>query len=91
MAVPCLLAEANKVVTLAADVISLDRTTFLLTVSRKIKCVKVEHVPKRTATSLSKHLKQVLKVYGRAGFRVRAILMDEEFDKIKPLNSNCRM
>ncbi len=44
-----------------------------------------EHVPVRTALSLSKHLKRVLEVYGRAGFRVRTILMDGEFEKIKPL------
>jgi hypothetical protein len=37
------------------------------------------------ATSLSKHLTQGLDVYGRAGFRVRTILMDGEFEKIKPL------
>ncbi len=35
--------------------------------------------------SLSKHMKQVLDVYGRAGFRVRNILMDGEFEKLKPL------
>ncbi len=45
-----------------------------------------EHVPVRTATSLSKHLKRVLEVYGRAGFVVRTILMDREFfEKIKSL------
>ncbi len=37
------------------------------------------------ATSLSKHIKLVLEVYIRAGFRVRTILMDGEFKKIKPL------
>jgi hypothetical protein len=45
----------------------------------------VEHVPVRTATNLSKHIKWVLEVYKRAGFIVRTILMDGEFEKIKPL------
>ena len=44
-----------------------------------------KHVPTRTATSLSKHLQQVLLVYGWAGFRIISILMDEEFLKIKGL------
>ena len=44
-----------------------------------------EHVPVRTATSLSKHLKRVFEVHGRAGFVVRTILMDGEFEKIKSL------
>ncbi len=61
VAVPRLLVDANKVLTLAA-----------------------EHVLVRTATQLSKHIKRVLEVYGRAGFRMRTILMDGEFEKVKP-------
>ncbi len=38
----------------------------------------------RTATILSKHIKQVLEVYKRAVFIVKTILMDGEFEKIKP-------
>ena len=85
VAVPRTLIEANKVITLAADVFFVDGTAFLLTVARRIKFVTAEHVPVRTATSLSRHLKRVLEVYGRAGFVVRTILMDGEFEKIKPL------
>jgi hypothetical protein len=44
-----------------------------------------KHLPVRMATSLSKHLQQVLLVYGRVGFRVRSILMDGEFEKVKGL------
>ena len=39
----------------------------------------------RTATSLSKHLTRVLQVYGHAGFKVRTILMDGEFEKVRNL------
>ncbi len=85
VAVPCGLVDANKVITLAADVFFVDGTAFLLTISRRIKFVTTEHVPVRTALSLSKHLKRVLEVYGCLGFRVRTILMDGEFEKIKPL------
>ena len=62
VAVPCLLIEANKVIILAVKVFFVDRTVFLLTVARRIKFVMTEHVPVRTAMSLSKHLKQVLEV-----------------------------
>jgi hypothetical protein len=85
VAVPCMLVEANKVITLAADVFFVDGSAFLLTVGWRLKFVTAEHVPVQTATSLSKHIKRVLEVYGRAGFRVRTILMDGEFEKIKPL------
>ena len=85
VAVPRTLIEANKVIMLAADVFFVDGTAFLLTAARRMKFVTAEHVPIRTATSLSKHLKQVLEVYGRAGFVVRTILMDGDFEKIKSL------
>jgi hypothetical protein len=85
VAVPRALVEQNKVVTLAADVIFVDGTAFLITVSRRIKFITAEHVQVRTVTSLSKHLTRVLQVYGRAGFKVRTILMDGEFEKVRNL------
>ena len=50
-----------------------------------MKFVIAEHVPVRTATNLSKHMPRVLEVYKKAGFIVRTILMDGEFEKIRPL------
>ena len=85
VAVPRELVQANKRMTLAADVFFVDGTAFLLTVSRRIKFLTAEHLPTRTAVSLSKHMKQVLDVYGRTGFVVRNFLMDGEFEKLKPL------
>jgi hypothetical protein len=85
VAIPQQLVDANKAVTLAADVFFVDGIAFLITMSRRIKFVTTEHLPIRTATSLSKHLQQVLLVYGWAGFRVRSILMDGEFKKVKGL------
>ena len=85
VAVPRTLIEANKVITLAADVFFVDGTAFLLTVARMMKFVTAEHVPVRTATNLSKHIGRVLEVYKRAGFVIRTILMDGEFEKIEDL------
>ena len=51
-----------------------------------IEIITTEHVPVRTATQLSKHIKRVIEVYGRAGFNmIRTILMDGEFEKSSPL------
>ena len=60
VAVPRLLIEANKVITLAADVFFVDGMAFLLTVLRCLKFVTAEHVPVHTATHLNKHIKRVL-------------------------------
>ena len=53
-----------------------------------MKFVTAEHMPVRTATNLSKHITRVLEVYKQAGFVVRTILMDGEFEKIRPLLPN---
>ena len=51
----------------------------------KINFGTVEHTPVRTAKSLVKHIKRVLQVYDRAGFTVRYIMIDGEFEKVKEL------
>ena len=71
VAVPCELVDLNKVITLAADMVFVDGTSYLFLVSRKIKFATVEHVPVRMVLSLSKHLKRVVDVYGRTGFRIQ--------------------
>jgi hypothetical protein len=85
VAVPCLLVEQNGIMMMAADVFFVDGAAFLVTLSRWIKFITVEHVPVRMAISLSKHRTHVLQVYERAGFRVRTILMDGEFEKMQDL------
>ena len=82
ISVPRSLVETNRIITLAADVFFVDGTPFLTTVARRMKFVTAEHVPVRMATNLSKHITRVLEVYKRAGFVVRTILMDGEFEKI---------
>jgi hypothetical protein len=86
-AVPRSMVEANLIVILAAEVFFVDGTAFLLMVSRRIKFVKADHMPVRRVKCLGKHLKQVLEVYGQAGFRVRTVLLDGEFEKQNPLMS----
>ena len=70
-------------ITLSADVFFLDGISLLLTLSRQIKFVTVEHTPSCTAKQLTMHLKCVLQVYHRAGFTVRYVLIDGEFEKVK--------
>ncbi len=83
MAIPKGVIERNKSVTLAADVFFVDGIAFLLMVSRNIKFITAEHVASCTAKSLSKHMDCVIQVYTQAGFSVRTILMDGEFEKVK--------
>ncbi len=88
VAVPCVLVERNKVVTMAADIFFVNGMTLLVTLSRSIKIVTVEHLPVRMATALVKHIERVLHVYGCGEFSIRTFLMDGEFEKIKGLLQN---
>ncbi len=88
VAVPCMVVERNKVVMMVADIFFVNGTPFLVTLSRNIKFVMVEHLPVRMAKALVKHIEQELHDYGRSGFKVRTILMDGEFEKIKGLLRN---
>ncbi len=56
VAVPKLVIDRNKTVTLAADVFFVDRTGFLMTVSRNIKFITAEYVATCTAKNLSIHM-----------------------------------
>ena len=72
----------HHVVTLVADIFFVNGVAFLMTQSRKIKMYTVEHTPSRKASALADSLKKIIKIYGRGGFMVNLILMDQEFDKI---------
>ena len=68
-----------------SDVFFVNGIAFLLTVARKLKSVTVEHTLVNTAKSLVKHIKRVLQVYNRAGFTLRYVMTDGEFEKVKEL------
>jgi hypothetical protein len=88
VSVPRSLVETNRIITLVVDMFFVDGTPFLTTMAWRMKFVTAEHVPVRTATNRSKHITWVFEVYKRAGFVVRTILMDGEFEKIRPLLPN---
>jgi len=71
-----------KNITITADVFFVNGIPFLLTLSRQVRFLTVQHVPHRSAGELANSLKLTLQTYGAAGFLVPAILMDGEFDKL---------
>jgi hypothetical protein len=80
--------QLHKYVTLVADVMFVNGLPFLVTSSRGISLVTIEHLPSRTAKRLAHNLKRVLMIYGSAGFVVQTAMMDIEFDKLKELLPN---
>jgi hypothetical protein len=81
--IPRLLVDASQRVTLVADVMFVDSVPFLVSVSRNINLITIEHAPSpRTVSSLGALLQRIIPVYARAGFTVQSILMDIEFNKV---------
>ena len=87
--VPKAVAERLKYLTMAADVFFVDKIPFLVTMSRGLQFVTAEFTTSRTAAKLAEHLKKVLRVYRRAGYVVRDILMDGKFEKNKTTYTHC--
>lgn len=85
---PAHVVERNKYVWLAGDVMFIDGLPFVVTVSRRIKFITAHYLPTRTSEHLAASLKETIGIYHRGGFRVQVILMDGEFEKIKPLLPN---
>ncbi len=56
---------------------------FLVTLSRRIRYITVQFVPRRTAGELANALKMVIGLSRRAGFVCQTALMDGEFEKVK--------
>ena len=75
--------KLHKFVTLSADVMFCNGLPFLTTVSENINFLTAEFLPTRGAEHLSSTITKVLNLYGRNGFIVRVIHMDNEFSCLK--------
>ncbi len=70
-------------VTLVADIMFVNGIPFLVSASRSINLITIEHAPQCTASKLGLLLNRIIRVYARAGFQVQTILMDNEFEKVQ--------
>ena len=70
-------------VTLAADVMHVNRIPMLVTVSKNIRFATIEALPNRNIPTLVKEIKSVATVYRRAGFRIMTAKMDGEFEAMR--------
>lgn len=67
-------------VTLACDIMFVNKVPMLVTISRNIRFATVEGLQDRKAETLTKAIKSVVSIYRRGGFRVITVLMDGEFE-----------
>jgi len=70
---------------LVADVMFVNGLPFLVTSSRGLSLVTIEHLPSRTDKCLVQTLERVFRIYLTTRFIVQAMMMDMEFEKLRPL------
>ena len=73
--------KLNVFVTLTEDVIFANGAPLLITMSRGIQFVTVEHIPTLTAKQLNRYLKDVMNIYSISTTIVKNFLMEMDFDK----------
>jgi len=77
--------QLHKYVMLVADVMFVNGLPFLVTSSRGLSLVTIEHLPSRTDKCLVQTLERVFRIYLTTRFIVQAMMMDMEFEKLRPL------
>ena len=75
--------DNQKNVTLVADVMFINGVPFLVSSSRNLMLMTIEHAPDHKAPKLGYLIHRIMNTYARAGFNVHTIHMDNEFEKIK--------
>jgi hypothetical protein len=77
--IPKALTQSNQNVTICIDGMKVNGIPFLTTVSRHLMYRTAEWIPNQTSDAYKSVLQNVLRVYDKAGFRVKTILCDSEF------------
>ncbi len=81
--IPINITTRYKAVTLAVDVMYVNRIPFLMTVSRHIKFGTAEMLKSESDASLLDAIKDVKKAYATRGFKLTYILADGQFKSLR--------
>ncbi len=66
--IPRVILDVHGSVTLVADVMFVNDVPFLVSSSRNINLITIEHAPQRTTSKLGSLLQRIIRVYVRVGF-----------------------
>jgi hypothetical protein len=81
--VPRSIMELHRDVTLAGDLMFVNQIGFFMSISRAIKFGTAEMICNRKSKTLLASIKAVQAIYYKRGFRIRTLLMDNEFEPIR--------
>ena len=82
-AVPLMIHERYRRVTLGMDIMFINKIAFLVTISKDIRFGTIEHLRRRGEDDILSAIKRVITLYGSRGFIVRQIDADGEFENLR--------
>lgn len=71
-------------ITIAIDIMFVNKVPFFITVSRALKFGTIESIPNRRVSTIKDCLNKVITLYSARGLKVTTILADHEFELITP-------
>jgi hypothetical protein len=80
---PIQIMSRYKDVTVAGDIMHVNKIPFFISVSRHIKFGTAEMITSETATTLLVAIKQVKRAYAQRGFALRTMLLDGQFEPLQ--------
>jgi Reverse transcriptase (RNA-dependent DNA polymerase) len=83
--VPDEILATHRDVTIAIDLMFINKIPFLITISRGLHIGSIHALDNRQADTVAKSLLYVLRRYKRRGFRINTILADDEFQAVATL------
>jgi len=81
--IPMSLMERYRDVTLAADIMSINKIWFFVSISCHIKFGTAEMIENMQSATLLRSVKQIKRLYMQRGFRLVDILMDGQFEPLR--------
>jgi hypothetical protein len=81
--VPEDVMSVHKRITLAADIMYVNKIPFMLTVSRVIQFTTIEKLNNKQDSTLVAAVTQVCRLYERRGFEIHICMMDNKFELIR--------
>ena len=79
--IPATIMSRYRKVTLAGDIMFVNKLPFFVTISRNIRFSTSEFLSNRKSDTIFKAITHVHQTYAKRGFNIEVILMDGEFDK----------
>jgi hypothetical protein len=76
------LKEAQKDVTICIDTFFVNKMPFLHTILERIHYRTSQWIPDRETSTYQEYLAVVFKLYIKAGFNIKYVCVDQEFDRV---------